>query len=237
MNQFVSYGAQIFLVLISPVFPVLHFWSDRCWSLCSCVVWYSNYGCCLVLSIGCSADFILHWNSQLASSQPVLRFFLASHFLVSTLVAAQDLRFWPYSSLTICSSILPLKPLSSPPENRPRPRTCVLWARFDFSLRFGLTLAAWFSSLSSLLVQWSIWAFLLGVRQRESFCCPALLHHCLPVLVSLGVKAAGLFHCLHLVVAHGLLLDSIWGTNFVKVDCATVFPLSASRSTSSLFFL
>jgi hypothetical protein len=102
------------------VFPVLHFWSDRSWSLCSCAVWYLNYGCCLVLPIGCSADFTLHWNSQIASNQPVLGFFLASHFLVSTLVIAQDLRFLPYLSLVVCSSILPLKPLSSPLENRPK---------------------------------------------------------------------------------------------------------------------
>jgi hypothetical protein len=58
-------------------------------------------------------------------------------------------------------------------------------------------------------MQWSIWAFLLGVRRRESFCRPALLHRYLPVSVLLGVKAAGLFRCLHLVVAHDLLLDSI----------------------------
>jgi hypothetical protein len=67
----------------------------------------------------------------------------------------------------------------------------------------------WWPLVSDFWAGFMIWAFLLGVRWRESFCRPALLHRCLPVSVLLCVKAAGLFRCLHLVVAHGLLLDSI----------------------------
>jgi hypothetical protein len=51
------------------------------------------------------------------------------------------------------------------------------------------------------------WAFQLWVRWRESFCHPALLHCCLPILVPLCVNAASQFCCLHLVVAHSLLLE------------------------------
>jgi hypothetical protein len=44
------WSSDFISVLISPSFPFLHLWSDASWSLCSCVVWYSNNVCCLDFS-------------------------------------------------------------------------------------------------------------------------------------------------------------------------------------------